>query len=136
MRPQNVSHCPVHSIGNSSTGLSVLASGTHTSGEFTSVPVKDAINVIKEITELDPNFEQRTEITANTLTEMLRVCLTSTSFQFRGRHYELEDRLAMGSPLSPAVANIFMTRLEERALEQFSPRPSTWFRFADDVFLL
>ena len=27
-----------------------------------------------------------------------------------------------------------MTRLEERALEQFSPRPSTWLRFVDDVF--
>ena len=56
------------------------------------------------------------------------------SFQFRGRHYELEDGLALGSPLSPAVANIFMARLEERALEQFSPRPSMWFRFVDDVF--
>ena len=58
---------------------------------FTSVPVKDAINVIKEITEQDPNFEHKTEITANTLTEMLQVCLISTSFQFPGRHSELED---------------------------------------------
>ena len=40
----------------------------------------------------------------------------------------------MESPLSPVVANLFMTTLEECALERFSPRPSTWFRFVDDVF--
>ena len=40
----------------------------------------------------------------------------------------------MGSPLSPAVANIFMSKLEERALSTFADPPTTWFRFVDDVF--
>ena len=101
---------------------------------FTSVPVQDAIDVIREVICNDDMFEQTTSITTDTMMELLRISLASTSFQFRGKHYELQDGLAMGSPLSPAVANIFMTKLEERALEQFVPRPSTWHRFVDDVF--
>ena len=66
--------------------------------------------------------------------EMLRVCLTATSFQFRSKHCELEDGLAMGSPVSPAVACIFMSKLEERALKTFSQPPSVWYRLVDDIF--
>ena len=70
----------------------------------------------------------------NKLSERLKICLSATSFQFQGQHYELEDNLAMGSPVSSAVANIFTAKLEERALRDFPQPPSTWFRFVDDVF--
>ena len=42
--------------------------------------------------------------------------------------------LAMGFPLSPAVANLFLAKLEEKALSTFTNAPKTWFRFVDDVF--
>ena len=42
----------------------------------------------------------------------------------------------MGSPVSPPVACIFMSRLEEHALATFQTRPSTWYRFMDDVFAI
>ena len=101
---------------------------------FTSVPVDDAIDVINEVLKEDTDFEKRTSVSPQTLMEMLRVCLTATSFQFRSKHYELEDGLAMGSPVSPAVACIFMSKLEERALKTFSQPPSVWYRFVDDIF--
>ena len=101
---------------------------------FTSVPVDDAISAIREIVSLDEDFEQRSCISVDTLEEMLRICLVSTNFQFRDEYYELTDGLAMGSPLSPAVANLFMAKLEEKALSTFTNAPKTWFRFVDDVF--
>ena len=42
----------------------------------------------------------------------------------------------MGSPASPAIANIFMAKLEEHALETFQQRPKTWHRYVDDVFAI
>ena len=66
--------------------------------------------------------------------ELLRICLTTTSFQFQARHYELADGLAMGSPISPVVANLFMAKLEKRALASFAYPPRSWLRFVDDVF--
>ena len=42
----------------------------------------------------------------------------------------------MGSPLSPAVANIFMESLEERALNTTTLKPSMWIRYVDDTFVI
>ena len=101
---------------------------------FTSVPVPDAIRAITDLIEADDDFENRNNISTKTLIEMINICLASTSFQFRSHHYELTDGLAMGSPLSPAVANLFMASLEEKALASFPNAPTTWFRFVDDIF--
>ena len=35
---------------------------------------------------------------------------------YRQQHYEQTNRAAMGSPVSPVVANIFMTHTEEIAI--------------------
>ena len=103
---------------------------------FTSVPVDDAMLAIREVLEADDDFEAREEVSVDTVMEMIKICLVTTSFQFRGKYYEQTDGLAMGSPLSPAIANIFMAKLEKTVLEQtdYDERPSAWFRFVDDVF--
>ena len=103
---------------------------------FTSVPVEDALTAVKETIAQDNEFETRNQISAETLIAMVKTCLSTTSFQFKNQHYELTDGLAMGSSLSPAVANIFMSRLEQTALAQVDAedRPKSWFRYVDDVF--
>ena len=40
----------------------------------------------------------------------------------------------MGSPVSPCVANIFMAKLEEDALEPFHAAVNLRHRYVDDVF--
>ena len=42
--------------------------------------------------------------------------LNSTSFVYQGQFYQQLEGAAMGSPLSPIVANIFMEKFEEEAL--------------------
>ncbi|KAL0266587.1 UNVERIFIED_CONTAM: hypothetical protein PYX00_009089 [Menopon gallinae] len=42
----------------------------------------------------------------------------------------------MGSPLSPAIANFFMEYLEKTALESAPLKPSHWFRYVDDTFVI
>ena len=41
---------------------------------------------------------------------------------------------AMGSPVSPIVANLCMEENEELAFYQTDTPPKKWFRFADHVF--
>ena len=50
---------------------------------------------------------------------MLKVCLDISHFRLRDNHYRMEDGLAMGSPVSPPVANLFMAEFEKEALESF-----------------
>ena len=42
----------------------------------------------------------------------------------------------MGSPISPVVANLFMAKLEKRALTTFASPPTFWRRLVDDVFAI
>ena len=93
---------------------------------LTSVPVKEALKVVEDVFNEDKKeFEEQNNISRETLVEMLHVCLSAASFQFRGKQYELTDGFAMGSPVSPPVACMFMSRLDEHALATFQTRPST-----------
>ena len=46
------------------------------------------------------------------------------------------DAVALGSPLGPVLANIFMCHFEEKWVLNNNARPSVWFRYVDDTFTL
>ena len=66
---------------------------------------------------------------------LVDLCMIS-NFQFRNVHYALKDGLAMGSPSSPIIANLFMGKLEQAAISSFHTRPRIWFRYVDDIFAI
>ena len=49
-------------------------------------------------------------------------------------YYGLSHGCAMGSPVSPVVANLCKEEIEELAHDQSILPPMKWFRFVDDVF--
>ena len=55
-------------------------------------------------------------MSVNQIIKLLEFCLNSTSFVYQGQFYQQIEGAAMGSPLSPIVANIYMERFEEEAL--------------------
>ena len=63
-------------------------------------------------------------------------CLNSTLFTFQGRLYSPIDGIAMRSPVSPIVANIFMSNFKEKILSTYTPSPKVWCRFVDDTFVI
>ena len=55
---------------------------------------------------------------------------------FEDTFFNQAEGAAMGSPLSPIVANLFMEAFEEKALESAVLRPRMWVRYVDDTFVL
>ena len=101
---------------------------------FTSIPVEETILICERKLKQDPTLEDRSGgMDVETIVKLLRFCLTTTSFQYKGDHYKQLDGVAMGSPVSPAVADIFMEDLEEKFLSTFSNSPRFWKRFVDDI---
>ena len=103
---------------------------------FTSVPIKPALEVMQKLLKEDPDLQKRTTMSTKHIMDLLEFCLRNTYFTHRGKFYDQVEGAAMGSPISPIVANLFMENFEMRAL-QSSPNPSLlWKRFVDDTFVI
>jgi hypothetical protein len=67
---------------------------------------------------------------------LFRHVLTSSFFRFNGQFYEQTNGVAMGSPLSPLIADFFMENFEETALDEAIHKPLFWLRYVDDTFVI
>ena len=68
--------------------------------------------------------------------ELLEFCLCNTYFLFQGQFYEQTRVAAMGSPVSPVVANLYMEVFEDRALTSAVNPPRWWKGYVDDTFVI
>ena len=103
---------------------------------FTKVPTNEELAVVRDKLAADPLLEEHTCIPIDNLMEMLTFCMEITYFGMVSDIYRQEEGLAMGSPLSPVLANIYMEYFKEMALGSTSLRPSMWLRYVDDTFIL
>ena len=71
---------------------------------FTNVPLDE---VMFDMLVKDESLLDRTNLDPNRITGLLELCLKSTYFGYEGTCFELLEGAAMGSPVSPVVANLY-----------------------------
>ena len=102
---------------------------------FTNVALDFVLDKLVE-KEREGIFKPRVPI--NILTDLIRLCVSSTVFQFNGVGYRQKFGVAMGSPLSPILANFCMEFLESDFISRcpVNIKPHFWVRYVDDIFIL
>ena len=94
---ERISDAPIHL--NQMVSLDVVSL-------FTKVPTDETLAVVRDKLTADPLLKERTCIPIDNLMEMLTFCVETTYFGMGSDIYRQEEGLAMGSPLSPVLANL------------------------------
>ena len=90
---------------------------------FTSVPIDPALNIIKDLLEKDEQLNNRTVLSVENIMELLGFCLNNIYFSFQNKFYEQVEGVAMGLPVSPIVANLYMEYFEGKVLASAANAP-------------
>ena len=99
---------------------------------FTNIPLSKAIDIaIYLMFESSPDIK----FTKRELQKLFRITTSEIHFTFNGSIYDQIDGVAMGSPLAPIVANLFMVFHEQNWIEQATNVKSIFYkRNVDDIF--
>ena len=137
-------------IQDSTSMLNIIEEWNHTHGPFpentrlvtidvvglyTNIPHDDMMAALQERLDSTPALSRPS---TGAVMEVAGHVLTNNVFSFENQVYRQVHGTAMGTPMAPSVANLFMACLEENMLGN-SPVPVErrfWKRFIDDIFLL
>ena len=97
---------------------------------FTNVPLEYNIGLLLE--RIYNKGELVTNITRSEVKEML-LCTKNVHFSYNHDIYIQRDGVAMGSPLGPLLAGIFMVNLERSSIPKLNVYINFWRRYVDDT---
>ena len=99
---------------------------------FTNVPVKDCFKVIENIIK---EGTVSVDIDGDLLLKLLDVCVCDIQFLFNSKYYNQIDGIAMGSPLGPILANIFVGYIEKQIFQTDNKGIAIYGRYVDDILV-
>ena len=104
---------------------------------FTNIPLDETINIcVKKRFETQDALVKG--ISKNDFRNLLNLATKESLFTFNNTFYIQVDGVAMGSPLGPILANIFLSYHEEKWLNKcpLEFKPSFYRRCVNDIFVL
>ena len=99
-----------------------------------SIPVPVALKVINYKISTCKNFTNVCKIPTEQFIKLLEFTLTNCIFCFNRKFYKQLQGAAMGLPVSPVIAYIYIEYFESLAIPPSPTLTKLWFRYVDDVY--
>ena len=100
---------------------------------FTNVPLEEVIDICADALYRNGNIEtELTTLTEDSFRKLMKLVTSDVEFSFNDVMYRQTDGVAMGSPLGPTLANIFVGYCEKKIPDE--EWPEMYSRYVDDVF--
>ena len=100
---------------------------------YPSIPIQESINII--LSELE-SHKDPTSPPIFILKELLSFILYNNCFTFGDLVFLQVRGIAMGTPMAPNFANLFMSNFEEKYIFNRNTRPVYYRRYIDDLLLI
>ncbi|GJQ80596.1 hypothetical protein Trydic_g19999 [Trypoxylus dichotomus] len=85
---------------------------------------------------IQPGLRYIADLFPPDITQLFKHYLRTSFFVWDGSFYEQTDGVAMGNPVSPVIANLFMEQFESLAIETAVDKPTIRWRYVDDTFIV
>ncbi|XP_072181377.1 uncharacterized protein [Diadema setosum] len=105
---------------------------------FTNTLINQSIQIVKDRLQKDSELHKRTNLSLDDIIKLLEFILSTTYFSFDGKIYRQKYGAAMGSHVSPIVANIYMEYLKKEAIASAHDdiKPRVWKRYVDGILAI
>ena len=101
---------------------------------FTNVPLSETIDLCCSI--WNDNSSKHANLDVVAFRKLLSFATSNVHFMFNNNWYKQVDGVAMGSPLAPTMASVFLSSLESKYSLFTHEKPLVYKRYVDDVFLI
>ena len=100
---------------------------------FTNVPLDETIGICADA--LYDGGNNTSSLDKDNFVKLMKLATSGVEFSFNNIMYRQVDGVAMGSPLGPSLANIFVGYQEQRLFANYR-RPPVYLRYVDDTFVI
>ena len=89
---------------------------------------KYLLSLLSPLSQIE-NREINTDISRSEMKELPYLCTKNVHFSFDNTIYIQNDGVALGSPLGPILANIFMVELGRSVIPRLTNKLNNWRRY-------
>ena len=99
---------------------------------YTNIDNTNGLEAVKQIFNKNPDPNRPDK----EILELLKINLENNDFEFNSQWYLQTWGTSMGKKFAPNYANLFLAEWEGNALEKCVLKPSVYWRFLDDIFMI